>query len=109
MKQLIALCFFFIFLFGCDAKKFSLEEFSARDQAIAEMREKIKVPESAKFGKFSIAGPNFACLTINAKNGYGGYSGDQQAVLAKSGQRWIYARMADPSVSHESCLEIHEK
>ncbi len=109
MKRLALFFFFTITLVGCDEKKSMPDEFSARDQAIAEMREKLKDPDSAKFGKFSIAGSNFACLTINAKNGYGGYSGDQQAVLAKSGERWVYARMADSSVSHESCIEIHGK
>ena len=41
----------------------------------------LKAPGSAKFGKFSLAGKNGECLTVNAKNSMGGYTGDQQAYL----------------------------
>lgn len=66
-------------LSGC-----SLEEMQAR----REVRDGLKDPESAKFGKMIRIDKESACLTVNAKNEMGGYSGDQYAVMVKIDGKW---------------------
>ncbi len=69
----------------------------------------LKDPDSAKFGKFSLAGAKGACLTVNAKNSMGGYTGDQQAYLLKDGEKgWIVIAI-DKDLSHEKCIEVLSK
>ena len=60
----------------------------------------LKDPDSAKFGKFDQVPAErkdrngksetsaMACLTVNARNSMGGYTGDQQASLTKSNGKW---------------------
>ena len=67
---------------------------------------RLKDPASAKFGKFSLAGKKGACLTVNAKNSMGGYTGDQQAYLLKEGENSWFVIDLDPRVGHESCIEF---
>lgn len=64
--------------------------------------ENLKDPDSAKFGKFTQVGEDRACMTVNAKNSMGGYTGDQQAFLNKVDGRWETYFM---DVSHEWCIE----
>ena len=67
----------------------------------------LKDPDSAKFGEFSIITPapglEAACLTVNARNSYGGYVGDRQASLIKINGEWVTAGMAIEAVDHASC------
>ncbi|MDO8787692.1 MAG: hypothetical protein Q7J42_06445 [Sulfuritalea sp.] len=68
------------------------------DEAVAKksVLGSLKDPDSAKFGKFVLAGNESAsgkqgaCLEVNAKNAMGGYTGAQQAQLfrAKKGEEW---------------------
>ena len=66
----------------------------------------LKDPASAKFGKFSPVGKKWACLTVNAKNSMGGYTGDQQAYLLKEGENSWFVIDLDPRFGHESCIEF---
>ena len=69
----------------------------------------LKDPESARFGKFSLAGKQGACFTVNAKNSMGGYTGDQQAYLVREGEKaWVVIDI-DKDLSHEKCIEILSK
>ena len=69
----------------------------------------LKDPGSAKFGKFSLAGKNGGCLTVNAKNSMGGYTGDQQAYLIREGEnKWVVVQI-EKDLSHEQCIEILSK
>jgi hypothetical protein len=47
------------------------------------VQKSLKDPDSAKFGDFYLYDEKQACLTVNARNSYGGYTGDQLAVLNK--------------------------
>lgn len=76
------------------------EEPGARKAVLAHLKD----PDSAKFGEFSLAGKNGACLTVNAKNSMGGYTGDQQAALCKLAGKWVSITIE--RASHEKCLEI---
>ncbi len=62
----------------------------------------LKDPDSAKFGKFTISGEK-ACLTVNAKNSMGGYTGNQQAYFKKIQGKWVFSFMVE--VSHDICIK----
>jgi hypothetical protein len=47
-------------------------EESAAKKALAQS---LKDPDSAKFGDVRLIGKNGACIPVNAKNSFGGYSG----------------------------------
>ncbi|MCX7140800.1 MAG: hypothetical protein NT123_06820 [Proteobacteria bacterium] len=64
----------------------------------------LKDPDSAKFGRFKAYGEQ-ACFTVNARNSFGGYTGDQQAFLARTGGKWgVFAIKGD--LSHETCIQL---
>lgn len=74
----------------------------------------LKDPDSARFGEIStvkmqekdIEGKNIeiACVTVNAKNSFGGYGGDHQALVVKTIHGW--ETDGEPSkVSHKDCVE----
>ncbi len=69
---------------------------SERSAAEKAVREALKDPDSAKFGEFYYnAATKNGCLTVNARNTMGGYTGNQQAVLTKHDGGWIVADIAD--------------
>lgn len=134
-KNFTAICCLFLFLAGCgeneavvaarkaeaEAQKKAAEAAAAikkdEDDAKNALRARLKDPDSAKFGKFTIAGKlnggQTACLTYNARNSFGGYAGDQEAIMAKfkDGENavWVAAMMGDEipgrALSHEKCIE----
>lgn len=65
------------------------------------VRERLKDPDSAKFEE-TRKYENFACVSYNAKNGYGGYAGVSWALLKNTGSRWQVLDMdQDSCYSHE--------
>ncbi len=68
------------------------------------VRGSLKDPDSAKFGEYSVLSDKFACMTVNAKNGMGGYTGNQQALLAKKDGEWIVAEI--DRMSHDECKRL---
>jgi outer membrane murein-binding lipoprotein Lpp len=66
--------------------------------------ENLKDPDSAKFGKFSQDGESLACLTVNAKNSMGGYTGDKQALLKKLDGKWEFITTLE--ISHDKCIQM---
>jgi hypothetical protein len=75
-------------LSGCGERR-------AAEQAV---RETLKDPDSAKFGEFYYNKSNrAACLTVNAKNSMGGYTGDKQVLLSKGERGWEYLSEMDES------------
>lgn len=70
---------------------------AARNAVIAVLKD----PDSAKFGQFSFVGTQGACLTVNARNSFGGYTGKQQAHLIKEGNGWRVSSI--DNVEHEQC------
>lgn len=69
---------------------------------------RLKDPDSAKFSKFSLVGEKGACLTVNAKNSMGGYTGNAQAFLIKKEKVW-YVVDIDKDLSHEQCIDMISK
>jgi hypothetical protein len=73
-----------------------------KSKAEAVVRQSLRDPDSAKFGEFYYnRKTKKACLTTNAKNGLGGYTGDSQVRLEKTGDGWEY--LADIEESHAEC------
>lgn len=70
----------------------------------AAVREVLNDPESGRFGALSLVRSDRACQTVNAKNKFGGYTGDQQAMVLKLEGRWYALHVAD--VSHDQCLTV---
>ncbi|EQB17813.1 hypothetical protein [Novosphingobium lindaniclasticum] len=69
---------------------------SNRSAAEDAVRESLKDPDSAKFGDFSFnEKTQKGCLTVNAKNEMGGYTGDQQAHVMKTEEGWVTVAIAD--------------
>jgi hypothetical protein len=64
----------------------------------------LKDPDSARFGKFTEFGTNTACLSVNAKNSMGGYTGEQQALLVELKQGWVVLNISNES--HEQCISF---
>ena len=69
--------------------------------------ERLKDPDSAKFGQFTNINDEAACLTVNARNSMGGYTGDQQAFLLKEKEKWLVVSI--DNLSHKMCVEILSK
>lgn len=63
-------------------------------------------PDSAKFGQYKIIN-NRACYEVNAKNGYGGYTGMQVAFMVKIKSKWVTYTVNDLDLS--TCLEVSSK
>lgn len=71
--------------------------------------QRLKDPDSAKFGNFTLIDDERACLTVNAKNTYGGYTGDKEAWLNKIGGEWNVFFPEDNIARYLSCVEIQNK
>ena len=79
---------------------------SERSGAEKAVREALKDPDSARFGEFYYnADTKKACLTVNAKNSMGGYTGDQQAEMTKGEDGWSVDAIAE--LDQETCKSYH--
>ena len=77
----------------------------AESEAKKAVLERLKDPDSAKFGKFTNIKDKAACLTVNARNSLGGYTGDQQAMLLKVEKGWRVVYI-DNKGDHDACVEV---
>ena len=78
------------------------------------VRERLKDPDSAKFGKITVVDTGktnghggkirVACVTVNAKNSMGGYGGNKQATVVTMDEKWEVGGTF-LEVSHESCVD----
>lgn len=74
------------------------------DQSAAEtaVRAALRDPDSAKFGAFHYnSDTQRACLTVNAKNAMGGYTGDRQAHVVRTDAEWHFED--EKEETHEEC------
>lgn len=94
-----------VFAIGCGLLVAACGDESAAQKAV---RASLKDPDSAKFGKSTFVkgakGESYACLTINAKNSIGGYTGDQQAALMKAEGEWRVITINE--LDHASCIKV---
>lgn len=71
-------------------------------------------PDSAKFGKITIFDQKSkdgkveqgACVTVNAKNSFGGYVGEKQLYLSKTDDGWLYIMSLD--IGHGLCVALNK-
>lgn len=62
-------------------------------------------PESARFGPITVH-RSYACATVNSKNRFGGYAGNQQALLIKQDQYGWFLIQFEKELSHMRCAEM---
>jgi hypothetical protein len=89
---------------GCCCLAAACGDESAAQKAV---RASLKDPDSAKFGKFTLAkkgNDQMACLTVNAKNSMGGYTGDREAALMKAGDEWQVITINE--LDHWRCVNV---
>ena len=67
----------------------------------------LKDPDSAKFGSFKLIDEEHACLTVNAKNAMGGYTGNQQAFVQKVDGYWFL--LTAEGMSQDQCVVVFNK
>ncbi len=67
----------------------------------------LKDPDPAKFGEFTSVSETAACLTVNAKNSMGGYTGDQEAYLNKVHGKWVVVDIEEDS--KERCVSVQKE
>lgn len=84
-----------------DKKPTVSNESLARKSVLASLKD----PDSARFGKFTLATANTSCLTVNARNAYGGYTGEQQALLAKLEGQWFVITIEE-KINHAQCIDV---
>lgn len=98
MRKLVAIGFASLTLMACN---------SAERSAKREILDRLKDPDSARFGEFTESEDGTkACFGVNAKNTYGGYTGEQQVVLIKDSKtkEWDWVTEFE-TFSHEECVK----
>lgn len=73
------------------------KEQDQESRAQASVRNSLKDPDSAKFGKMVVVSAEMACIPVNARNSFGGYTGEKYVALKNSGDHggWV----VDTSIS----------
>lgn len=89
--------------------KHKVRQEKEKPEAKEAVLQRLKDPDSAKFGNFTLIDDERACLTVNAKNAYGGYTGDKEAWLNKIGGEWNVFFPEDNIARYLSCVEIQIK
>lgn len=69
---------------------------------------RLKDQESAQFGEFTLVGER-ACITVNARNSMGGYTGDQELLLTKINSEWIIMDLPIENLGHAFCSRMIER
>lgn len=83
-----------LFLAACSG-----EESAAKNAVLVDLKD----PDSAKFGDFQMVGRDGACLEVNARNSFGGYTGATYMSLIKIEGEW--AALTD-SGSLDICTKV---
>jgi hypothetical protein len=91
-----------ILITGCSSVESEMQEV---------VRGNLKDPDSAKFGKFTMIDDDRFCLTVNARNSMGGFTGDQEALginfgNQKLGDVWLVTFM---KTGHASCVSVQKQ
>jgi hypothetical protein len=63
----------------------------------------LKDPNSVIFGDIEVKN-KMACLEVNAKNAFGGYTGKQEAMLSKVEGKWLVVTIKK-DLSHSFCVD----
>ncbi len=71
------------------------------------VRRSLKDPASALFGPLAMYNTEFGCQTVNGRNAFGGYTGNQQAFVTKLGGKWVTLDVKD--LTAQQCMEVLQK
>ena len=73
------------------------EQPSEESKMESAVRAQLKDPDSAKFGKLIVIDGKMACLPVNSRNSFGGYTGEKYFVMKQSndGGGWVI----DPQIT----------
>lgn len=99
MKKLV-LIVAFVLLGACDSNRDAMEEM---------VRAQLKDPESATFGDYKeVLSKNrdWACLAVNAKNSFGGYTGEQSARFVRKAGEAAWALDSIAPQSFADCVKM---
>jgi hypothetical protein len=100
-KRLLPI-FLILFALGLFAMTFT----STESQVKNAVRRSLKDPASATFGRVTLVDDRHACVDINARNAYGGFVGNQQALVEKrydSNNDWVLMTIVD--WGHSECVK----
>jgi hypothetical protein len=89
---------------AADAKKAAVEAERSLSEIKQAVLASLKDPESAKFGQFTQVGDNQACIEVNARNSYGGYSGTTPFLVRKIDGEWNIHPLL--KLSYKTCLAM---
>lgn len=79
-----------------------------RSRFIEIMRNNLIDPESAIYGDAHVIG-NSACMTVNSKNRFGGYTGKQEAVFDFDPTTRKWGGGAVLNLPHGVCIDLHSE
>lgn len=86
----------------------SLAACSSRSGAEEVVRQNLKDPDTARFGDFYFNDKTQkGCLTVNAKNSMGGYTGDQQASVWREDGEWHFGHISEYGT--DICRSVADK
>lgn len=87
--------------------KHLVREEKEKPEAQKAVLRRLKDPDSAKFGSFTLIDDTRACLDVNAHNSYGGYTGKHEIWLMKISGEW---QVLDTMLAkYASCVDIMRK
>lgn len=89
---------------AADAKKAAVEAERSLSEIKQAVLASLKDPESARFGQFTQVGDNHACIEVNARNSYGGYSGTTPFMVRKIDGKWTASTSLN--FTYKICLSI---
>ncbi len=78
-----------------------------KNKVISAAKDGLYDPYSAKIGKITVLSNQYGCVTVNAKNRFGGYTGNKQIVVAKIEGEWLAATSIDSP--HVVCIALLHK
>lgn len=80
-------------------------ELAEKTEITDSIRRHLLDPDSAKFGSITVH-QGLACATVNSKNRFGGYVGDQEAILFKHDPHGWFLVKFEEKLSHIACIEM---
>lgn len=116
MRNLFAFFFYSMLTLGCSSLYArAVESLVLNKQEVeAAIKERLKDPDSAKFSGYMIGltndtGAQWGCVIVNAKNSFGGYTGNQTASLYRDSEATPWRVISIDSYPIEVCHRDYHK
>lgn len=85
-------------------KAFRAPTAGERQQITQAIKESLIDPESARFGDVLVLPNKYACVAVNSRNRFGGYTGFQMAFAVVMEGSWQFVLTQD--VTFEKCMSV---